>query len=136
MYSKRITFTIAELNGAAASGTEQSLIKEIPVRFRDKETFTGNTEEGLLRKYPRQLQIINTCGADIEFICLQGATERSYFDENYAEADFGWVPVLDNTTFTFSPMPKSDTLIVRKSSGTADADLIATGFPLIGNDVV
>lgn len=126
MRSVTLSFSTAELNTSYAN----AVLKTTTYSYTEPKGSSLGTYTFV--RFPKQMQIVNKTGVDIEF-ALIGDDEEATFTAS--PSGFGWVLVPNNGTFSLGRLFKTRKMTARAVAGSgASSALRVDLFPLFGKD--
>jgi hypothetical protein len=114
MINKRFEITAATINAGTAIESDVEITKIIPA-------INGDTDTRYL--YPQQLQVINDCGGNIEWLSLSSIEEYEEYTDNPSLFTFVRLPNGYSLQDDFTSFGRCYKFIIKLYSGTATSDL-------------
>lgn len=118
MRNKRFTVPFADLNSSV--GGSNNIVLEVP-QTRTITSVVGNSEIRVM--YPLEVQIINDCGTELEFLILNKDEWVDFQKDESVLFDFVRLPNGGTLTDDYAPMNRCYRLLLRAVSATATQDL-------------
>lgn len=115
---KNKNFTVTSTN--IETGNPQ-VIDSIPIG----ETISpvnNNDNNPVYYYYPQRLIIKNTTGADIGFNVFENTAEYNAYVAD--STNYQLIRIANNTTYEFLDLPKTEKIVIQKTSGTASSNLL------------